>query len=119
MTHTDFEKAYVALIGAERGTAAYQANFWAYDKLLMMCISDPLNAWTAVKAVLAYDSSPDVTSNLGAGPIEDLLVNHGASLIEQIEFDASQSKPIQEALRSVWQGDIDQEVWRRVKRARD
>jgi len=116
MGASEFASAYVNFVNAERGSVEYSANFWAFDRISALCISEPFEAWAAVKEVLAHDHSPNVTSSLGAGPIEELLVNHGRKLIDLIERDAIESASIRDALRSVWRSDTDPGVWRRVEK---
>lgn len=56
-----------------------------------------------------------VINNLAAGPIEDLLVYNGSSIIEKIDEEVKRSPLLRTALRGVWRNNIEQNVWDRLQ----
>ena len=85
-------------------------------------------AWEAVKSVVCrYDESALLTEEqtearrilgmTGAGPLEDLLANHGARLIDRVEDEAKRDRRMFWTLGCVWRNSMSDDVWSRVQRA--
>ena len=55
---------------------------------------------------------------LAAGPVEDLLVHHGAAVIDRVEQLARDDSRFNLLLGGVWPSSIAPEVWSRVEKAR-
>jgi hypothetical protein len=62
-----------------------EATFWAWERLDELVRSEPEEAWKVIEAIRRANGSDRILGNLAAGPLEDLLANHG---------DQSQSPPI-------------------------
>lgn len=86
----------------------------------------PALAWEAIlnvvgrfeEAELFCDNPTDaqeIVGHLAAGPLEDLLVNHGAAIIENVEVEARRDRKMAWALSGVWQNAMAEDVWRRVQ----
>lgn len=101
----------------ERGWVLYDA---AYDR--------PLLAWTAIKAVVGcypenelfadYDTEAKrVLAKVAAGPLENLLAEHGTDFIERIEAEAKRNRRMFWTLGCVWQNSMSEAVWARVQRS--
>ncbi|WP_310446095.1 DUF6869 domain-containing protein [Thiobacillus sp.] len=73
-----------------------------------------LNALKNTKA----DPSHHTFQNLAAGPLEDLLSDHGRDLIEQVETEARRNPNFNLLLGGVWQGGMSEEIWARIQAAR-
>jgi hypothetical protein len=92
-----------------------EKNFWAYERLDDLCRDDPEAAWSVIEKILRRDSSDLILSNLGAGPLEDLLVAHGARFIDRIEERAAKDEKFRKLLGMVWRNEIPEDVWQRIK----
>lgn len=101
----------------ERGWALYDAAF-----------DQPLLAWAAIKAIVGrypedelfadYDTEAKrVLGNAAAGPLEDLLAEHGAAFIESVEVEARHDRRMSWTLGCVWQNSMSEDVWARVQRS--
>ncbi len=56
-------------------------------------------------------------NSLAAGPLEDLLVRHGADFIDKVELEAQRSIFFRSLLGGVWKNAIQVDVWKRVQAA--
>jgi len=93
-------------------------NFWAFEEFDRLVRRQPEDAWEAVLAVLAATTDEYTLSNLAAGPLEDLINQHGEAFIDRIETLARCEPRFQELLCGVWRGSTP-EIWHRVVRARE
>ena len=66
---------------------------------------------------MAEDSSQFILSNLAAGPLEDLLVRHGAAFIERAEHCSVEDPKFRAMLGMVWRNEISEAVWLRIQKA--
>lgn len=85
----------------------YKKYQWAADKLIDAAISNPCFLWEAILKVIATESSDLVLQSIGAGPLEDLMVNHSDEYIDVIIREAKQNEPLREAMSYVWLDDED------------
>ena len=92
-----------------------QENLWAFNKLVDLCEDDPENCWKAIQLIRKLDGSDTILANLAAGPLEDLLVHHGSIFIDRIEALAETDPQLRRLLGAVWQRDIPDEIWKRLK----
>jgi hypothetical protein len=113
--YDDVEKAPEAVF--ERG---WVLNDLAYD--------EPELAWDVIKSVIGrYDDTEvfneqptearRILGMTAAGPLEDLLANHGPRLIERVEDEAKRDRRMSWALGCVWKNSMTDDVWTRVQRA--
>ena len=109
-------RAWIAMHSAPEDSAEYRANFWAFERIDELREDDPEACWLVIDTVRRMDSSDSILSNLAAGPLEDLLVFHGAQFIERIEKIASNDPQLRKLLAAIWQNEIDDHVWERVKK---
>jgi hypothetical protein len=92
-----------------------ERNFWAFMRLRELIRDDPEAAWSVIGKMLERDTSDVVLSNVGAGPLEDLLVAHGARFIDRIEKRAESDTTFKKVLGTVWKNAISEDVWQRVR----
>jgi hypothetical protein len=95
-----------------------EETFWAWDELDRLCWKYPEQAWDTILQILEADQSDVIRENLAAGPLEDLLVHHGAKIIARVEEKARQDPRFRLLLGGVWERSIQPEVWARVEKAR-
>jgi uncharacterized protein DUF6869 len=75
----------------------------------------PEEAWRFVLAVLNKDRSKQILEVLSAGPLEDLLVKHGGTIIDRVEEEARANPMFAKLLGGVWKNSMTDDVWSRVQ----
>jgi len=93
------------------GTAGYNHHSWAVDELIDAAISDPEKAFITIVRILEIDTTDEIFQALGAGALEDLIVNHGELYIDKIENQAALSEPFRKVMQNVWL-DTDDSIFR-------
>jgi hypothetical protein len=76
--------------------------FWAWEEVLEITDSDPERAWELTLSLVAKASNPRTLSYVAAGPMEDLLNNHGSAVIDRVEIAARRDSKFRLALCDVW-----------------
>lgn len=99
------------------GWIATQENWWAWEAMDRACRKEPDLAWNLITTILSISDSDKVIENLGAGPLEDLLANHGDKVIDRAEKLAAQDPKFRLCLSHTWQNNMSEAVWVRVCRA--
>ena len=92
---------------------------WAADKEFEAIFSDPELVWRLVEEISSRKLSDRLISVFAAGPLEDLLAQHGALMIERVEIKAKKEQSFASMLGGVWQNDMSGEIWQRVQAAWD
>lgn len=107
--------AWIALHLAPARSSQRKALFWAFVRLSEWVQHDPEAAWSAIEAIRRKDSSDVILSNLGAGPLEDLLAAHGDSFIVRIEAMAGADAQLRTVLGAVWRSGMSEALWSRIR----
>jgi Family of unknown function (DUF6869) len=89
--------------------------FWAFERLSDLVRDDPEDAWKVIEMIRRLDGADRVLANLGAGPLENLLVAHGDEFIDRIECLAKSDEQFRKLLGIVWQNKMSDAIWMRVK----
>ncbi|WP_443018846.1 DUF6869 domain-containing protein [Sphingomonas sp. 2R-10] len=58
-----------------------------------------------------------ILANTAAGPLENLLAEHGIDFIESVEVEARQDRRMLWTVGCVWRNSMSEDVWIRVQRA--
>ena len=96
-----------------------EAYSWSYGALKEVCAEMPAIGLRLIQEILKRDRDFDLIPVLAAGPLEDLLVQHGPEVIDEIEQLARQDAEFAKLLGGVWRNAMAQTVWDRVVAARD
>ena len=109
-------RAYLAT-----GKADYDVSyelFWADDCIDELVSKSPEGAIRFIVAALPHITSDGDLALFAAGPLENLVAAHGASVIDEIEQEARRNSRFRFLLSGIW-GEIrtDPEVWRRIQDA--
>src|SRR5438105_781409 len=101
-------------------TASELEAEWFEGGVLMMdaVVNVPESVWSAILKILEHDLTGDQIALLAAGPMEDLLAQHGPQFIERVEREAEQNPRSNRLLGGVWRSHMLEEIWGRVQRAR-
>lgn len=118
MKSENLASTFIRFAEAEKDSDLYEESFWAYDELSAMSRDQPLKALSAILAILSQHPGPKATELLAAGPLEDLLVENGPLVIDEIERRAEADSNVAMLLGGVWQSEMDLDVWKRVEKAR-
>ena len=78
-------ESWIAMHLAGSGTQVYEDNFWAFMKLDDLVYKDPFQALEIIKAIILTNSSEVILTNLGAGPLENLMCYNDSAVIDDIE----------------------------------
>jgi hypothetical protein len=92
-------QAYLAYFQAEPHDPRY---FWAYELLSELVEDRPDEAWTVIVTLIELCHSEECLAIVAAGPIEDLLCNHGHGVLARIQAEAGANPRFRRALKGVW-----------------
>lgn len=87
----------------------------ASDEVLHMPFDAPERTWEFIQLVVQRCEEEDVLGSLAAGPIEDLMSQHGEHFIDRIEIFARDNPKFRLLLRDVWRGTMSDSVWARLQ----
>ena len=88
-------------------------HWWAVNRFWD---ADPEDCWLAILATLSKYPPAEVLGTLAAGPLEDLIEDHGPKFIGRIEAEAGRNSAFRELLSRVWQSSTP-EIWARIEKA--
>jgi hypothetical protein len=91
--------------------------WWAIEKFFDIEADQPEIVWAAILSIIDKTSNDRVIGNLAAGPLEELIGNHGPAWIDRIENEARRNPKFRHLLGGVWQSSTP-EIWARVEKAR-
>lgn len=92
-------------------------NFWSVMKFFEQMPDKPQLCWKAILEILNRNPQEKVLGVLAAGPLENLIEDHGSDFIEEIEKEANQNPDFKLLLNGVWESSTP-EVWERILKAR-
>jgi hypothetical protein len=102
----------------ERGTQ--DPDSWAFDEVNARVgrHGQAEDAWNVVSALVA-EAQVEQLGYIGAGPVEDMIKNHGTVLFEWIEGAARRDERFQYALTRIWlnEGDLPPSILLRLQNA--
>lgn len=107
--------AWLAWHHAAKGSSAKDEHFWAFETMADLCHDDPETCFELIEKIRKADGSDWILANLAAGPLEDLLSQHGARFIDRIETLARQDPQMRRLLGGIWRSDIPDAIWHRVQ----
>jgi len=116
----DFPKLVDAWLGSpDKGSDVpeYLDSFLAFDFVFSLMRESPEDGWQFLLEASRRELSPKRASMLSAGPLEDLLANHGTVIIQKVELEAKQNPAFRNLLSGVWQNQTPSPIWTRVKLA--
>ena len=111
--------AWIAAENAEHGSPECESNWWAVEQVMNWSLDrEGEQLWQFITAAYKRHLSDKVVGALAAGPLEDLLANQGAEVIERVEELARKDQQFNYLLGGVWRNSMSDEIWRRVQTAR-
>jgi len=118
-TDTEIVDGYIALRHASKGSPKHDELFWAFNEMCDIVAVDPDRAFKLILMILGKDDSPEVVQILAAGPLEDLLADHGEAMIGKVEAEARKNPKFAFLLGGVWPSSIAKNIWRKVEILRE
>jgi len=112
-------QGWIALQHTDEKSPDYERLFEFWDTVSDLVHERPDAAWLFVLEVLKADTSNTIMENLSAGPLEDLLAQHGPKLIERVEVEARANPKFAYLLGGVWKNAMSEEIWQRVQKVQD
>lgn len=92
---------------------------WAHDVVWAATANDASYALEVIFAIHELDLSIKEISLFAAGPVEDVLVNQGAVVIDEIERKAKEDPTFAFVLGGVWQHNMPDAIWDRILACRE
>lgn len=77
-------------------------DLWAYDQVHSIIQNHPDEGWEITLLLLQKAGSDAALAYINAGPLEELLLRHGAAVIDRIEPECENNSRLQLALSGVW-----------------
>ena len=110
-------EAWIAGSLAADNSIEWAAHWWALLLLINLPHEDPERAWAIILEILQRQPPEEALGLLAAGPLEDLLSEHGPAFIERVEARARDDPAFKDLLRGVWRLSMSDEIWARVQAA--
>lgn len=92
-----------------------KALFEAWEALNDLVFKKPQQAWKVILDILEQTESDEIIGNLAAGPLEDILSEHGDVFIDEVEIQARQNPKFTKLVLGVYQGGMSDNVWSRIQ----
>ncbi len=89
--------------------------FCGWEILQDMVMADPELLWKITLKFIERDVSDEALYLYAAGPLEDLLSEHGPKFIDRVELEARRHPQFRKLLGGVWMGDKNKDVTKRVE----
>ena len=96
-----------------------ELNSWVDDALYAAMQHDAEYAFRIIEAINEQDSDQSQIEVFAAGPVEDLLVHHGETVIQNVVALASRDDNFARVLGGVWKRDMADNVWELVLKYRN
>ena len=91
---------------------------WAHECVAELVLESPQLALDFILRALPVFETKEDLAVLAAGPLEDLLDQHCASVIDRIEAEAERNERFRLLLSGVWgRNNVSTEAWQRLRRA--
>ncbi len=96
-----------------------EKHWWAEKKMFDLVDKQPEIGWELIKKISECELSDRAFGCLAAGPLEDLLADHGERFIERVVTRARQNPRFNLLLGGVWQNDMPDVIWEQIKKIRN
>ena len=89
-------------------------DYWAFEQMEDLIHSDPETAWSYILEIMEFETSDNILGNLAAGPLEELLYNHGNKFIDRVELLARQEPKFTKLIKGVWVSEMPKSIKTRL-----
>ena len=109
-----WSSAYLKLLQHDIRSPEYNDLDWAYEEVVRRTEEDPESVWQFLDHLSQQQLSDVEMARIAAGPLEDLLVEHGSNFIDRVETLAKSRPRFAQLLGGVWKSDIPDAIWQRI-----
>ena len=95
-------KTWIEAQQADEKIEEYKSKFWAIETLIDLPYDNPETTWDLILEIHERDDSKKIESILAAGPLEDLMTEHGPEFINRVELKARREPKFRRLLGGVW-----------------
>jgi hypothetical protein len=114
----EVEDSLLARQWIDRQRVREEGNLDALEAIDGLRRTDPERCWAVILQIFDRARADDaMLSNLAAGPLEDLLADHGERFIARVETLARQEPRFRFTTQMVWRNSIALAVWARLRKA--
>lgn len=107
---------WIEFWSAPERSPARTALMPAFNDATRLVAASADGAWQFVREILRRDPTPAILEALAAGPLEEMLTQHGAAVIDRLEAEAGGNPTLATLLAGIWQGLMPDDIWERVQR---
>lgn len=98
-------------------TATYRDELLrAADEIWELGHQAPMSCLDVIRRIASSTDDEFILSNLGAGPLEDLMVAHGTEVIDEVERLTSINNSFRMAVTCIWRQDMSDALWTRLSK---
>ena len=109
-------KAWIEMWQYELNDPKRNQYDWVVDLEYDYVYENPNLAIDLVLEILSHELNNETKEVLAAGPLEQVLSNHGGEIIDRVETLARQDPSFSSLLGGVWQNAMSDSVWERVQK---
>lgn len=112
-------QAWIEMWNLEVDDPARHQFEWVEDFEYIAVYENPEVAIDLVLEVLNLNQGNNILEVLSAGPLEQVLAEHGPSVIDRVENLARTNKEFSSLLGGVWKNAMTEEVWAKVQQVQN
>lgn len=91
----------------------------AFDDAADLLSDAPEDCWRLIQLAATMDLTAEQIAYFAAGPVEDILGQHGTVFIDRLEVAARGQPTMRKFVAGVWRGQMSDSIWGRVLDLRD
>ncbi len=91
------------------------SSWWPVWKFYDLGEDNPEDCWNAIQLIIDKTDNEKVLGMLAAGPLEDLIEDHGHKFIERIEAEADRNPKFYKVLSWIWESGS-HDIWSRIEK---
>jgi len=112
--------AWIAYQMASKGSPERKENWWAVEtEMDWMADAQAEVLWKFINLAYRREIPEIVVACLAAGPLENLLADHGSEFIDRVATLARKDPKFNHLLGGVWRRGMANDVWERVQAIRN
>lgn len=114
MTKNKLAAAWIELQSLPQDSHDAEQRMWAAEELNLLALRSPNKCWDSILEIISLSDDEWVLTNLGAGPIENMLALNPEIAIALIEKEFPENKKLQDTVENIWKNIIPNNVWERL-----
>ncbi|MBV2139202.1 MAG: hypothetical protein KUF79_20520 [Candidatus Thiodiazotropha sp. (ex Ctena orbiculata)] len=114
MNKRKLAEAWIHLQDLPQDSTEAEKYMWSAEEINLLALRSPSDCWDVVLEILSITDDDWIITNLGAGPIENMLAFKPEITISMIENEYTNNSKLQAAIKNTWKNIIPDEVWDRL-----